>query len=226
MRSHVYSRSGLVARSRISGCEGESAIVGLTACTDGLGRVWLAWEQPRGRTSTVQVSAWDGANWTRPATDPTVGLWVGWCSYTGAGFVLVLRHLSAGGAWEAPVVASTGQQLDLDPSLDVGGQGRVYVVWKRADQRSGTRAGYRFNEETSLYARVHDPAAGTWFDLSGETGRPLPIPASAEFPPIAGRESLVRWRCPLAPRIFGCGGAGSHSLSAVPRCARGLRLGL
>ena len=114
----------------------------------------------------------------------------------------MLRHLTAEGAWEEPVAAGAGEEIDLDPSLDVDAEGRVILVWKRAARQWGTIPGYRFNEETRMYVRAYDPIAREWFALANRLDAPLPIPATARFMPIAGGETLDTWAGPLSPRVF------------------------
>ena len=217
IRSRTVSRAGSSRDGEVPGVDVRMGIIGLKACADRAGRVWLAWQEVADRTSAIRVSRQEPAGWTSAETisdpdapasvpalapDPTGGLWVAWCRHTGQGFVPMLRHLTAEGVWEDPVAAGTGQEIDLDPSLDVDAQGRVFLAWKRAVPRWGTIPGYRFNEETHLYVRAYDPETGEWFALADQSDAPLPIPATVRFMPIAGRETLDHWAGPLSPRIF------------------------
>lgn len=216
IRTVTATRSSLSSVHSLAGIEADAAIIGLTAGTDAFGRVWLMWQEVRGRRCILRISCRESEGWGLPETifepvaataacmtfDSKGGLWVCGCNNSGQGFVPVLRHLSAEGIWEEPVAATVGEHLDLEPSIDIDARDRVYLVWKRVVHRWSTIAGARLNEETQLHLRVYDPALGVWMSLSRTPEVPLPISTRGRFAPVAGHESLEHWACPLAPCVF------------------------
>ncbi|MCW5852206.1 MAG: DUF3604 domain-containing protein [Anaerolineae bacterium] len=190
--------------------------LGLVGATDSAGVAWLAWQTVTGRGGTIQVSRREADGWTppetvsdpaQPASEPCLAadlqgnLWVGWTGFTGSGFRLTLRRRLASGVWEEAVTTGETDAIDLEPSLDVDAQGRVYAAWKRVAGRWGTLAGARLNEDTQVYLRVYDPARQVWTNLGDSDGR-VPLPSTGRSGSIAGRETLATWAPPLAPRVL------------------------
>lgn len=204
-----------------------AGIAKLRASADATGRVWLAWQEMKGRTSTIRVSYREAGRWTPPqdvsgrdsassaptmAADPEGGMWLCWCQRVGEGFLPMLRHRTAAGFWEEPLPACTGDSLNLDPSIDVDADGKVILVWKRVVQRWGTFEGYRLGAETQLYARAYDPETQQWFELTDSPDAPIPIPGAVRFMPLAGGENLEHWAGPTSPRAFIDAEGGIHVL--------------
>ncbi len=120
-----------------------------SACVDGLGKVWVAWNAGRDARSNIWVSRRDGLSWSSPeevafaapwdfhpsvVSDRSGNVWVFWQSYrsveSGIDGWDIYGIYDNGSVWSDPIRITDVQPYDVEPKSAVDSSGNVWVVWR------------------------------------------------------------------------------------------------
>lgn len=120
-----------------------------SACADGHGNVWVAWNAARDIRSNIWTSRFDGALWSEPeeiafavpwdfhpsvTADDSGNVWVFWQSYRdvddGTDGWDIYAMYNDGSSWSTLRKVTTAEPYDVEPKSAVDSSGNVWVAWR------------------------------------------------------------------------------------------------
>jgi hypothetical protein len=133
--------------------------------------IWATYETGRNVRSNIFSSSYNGTSWSSAetvesrdywdlhpsmATDSLGKVWVAYQSFRETGgnywnFDIAVSHRTLS-AWTSPTIITSGADYDVEPSIAVDKQGKVWVAWK------GWRT-VNQNVNSNIFARYYD---GSW----------------------------------------------------------------
>jgi hypothetical protein len=138
--------------------------------TDFSGNVWATYETGRDVRSNIYSSYYNGTSWSPAeavdvyvywdfhpamATDSTGKVWVAWQSLreiSGNENLNICVSYRTAGSWTSPTIITSGADYDVEPTVTVDKEGKIWVVWK------GWRT-INQNVNSNIFAMFYD---GTW----------------------------------------------------------------